>query len=203
MSAPEITVPQSEHQTAVDAVIDAVTANRNGPPAATAARPQPSMKYNTATGVVEYFSEADARLAEQPADISTLDGSDLQYEQEALVAKLGVEIEKLNAYTHDPVTGAKVFKIAEGSEARRVQEMQIAQLMGQAEYQQARFNEAIAAREAQGDANARAVDALAIANSWTGGSPRKAAILAEEVERAEARHIADAVIRAKLGNLGS
>jgi hypothetical protein len=202
-----ITVPMDEHQRAIDAVVQAIQANRGTPELATVVKRTPSATYNTRTGELTYHSEEDARLAEEQAAAQAsgadpLDGASLQWEMDRIANELRSEVEKLNAHTFDPQTGAKVFSIPDGSEARRVQEQRVNQLIATAEYQKGVFESALAARDNRAAAVARGTDAVQIGLAWTGGDPRRQALLDKALEEAQARHVADAMLRAKLGILG-
>lgn len=202
MSDEPITVPQAEHQSAVDAVVDAIQANRGAPAAVTPAQPRPSFTYNSHTNEIAYHSDEDRRLAEQPVETPTMDDRNLDIEQENVVGLLRTEIEKLNEHTFTP-QGKKVWTIPPGSLARIAQEKLVGRLMETAEYQKGRYEAAREARDTRDAANARQNDGAAIAVAWTGGSPDRQKILDKAVEEAEAKHVAEALIRARLGNLGS
>jgi hypothetical protein len=202
MSDEPITVPVSEHQRAVDAVVEAVQKNRGTPDVATVARRAPSLTYNSADDSVTYHSAEDVALAEQPGEPDTMDDRNLLHEFRTLIDTIQTEGARLEEHTFDPLTGAKVFTLPEGSEQRRVHQLRVQHLCETAEYQRGVYEAATAARDARDAAAARGSDSQAIAQSWTGGDPRRQALLDKAVEEAEARHIADAMIRARLGNLG-
>src|SRR5688500_1110807 len=98
LPADSITVPQGDRQSAVDAVVAAITANRGTPELATVARRAPSATFNTRTGELTYHSEEDARLAEQQAAEQNatpdpLDGASLQWEMDRIANELRGEME--------------------------------------------------------------------------------------------------------------
>jgi hypothetical protein len=205
MSDQPITVAQAEHQSAVDACIDAITANRGAPSAVTPVQRTPNMTYNTANpDQIGFHSEEDRRIAESAAPFAaTLDDRDLSHELESLGKRFATEAAKLTEQVYDPKTGAASFKLTPGTAARIAQETKVGSLLHTIDYQKQVYQAALANREARNAANARGNDGAAIGVAWTGGDPRRQALLNEEIERAEARHVADAIIRAKLGNLGS
>ena len=205
MSDAPITVPQSDRQSAVDAVVDAIQTNRGGPAAVTAVQRTPAMSYNTARpDEIVYHSDEDRRLAEQAVESQdTLDDRDPAHEFKTLIDRVTAENAKLEEHTFDPQTGAKVYVLAEGSEARRVQQARVQQLCLDAEYQEGVYKRALDARAVRDAAVLRGGDAAAIAVAFTNGDPRRQALLDKALEEAEARHVAEAMIRARLGNLGS
>ncbi|MEX0735733.1 MAG: hypothetical protein WD051_14045 [Steroidobacteraceae bacterium] len=200
-----ITVPMADGDTPVDAAVAAIEAYRSDMPArATGTRPVQGARFNTHTQAFTYASERDAEIAAQtvePAD--TLDGHDLQAEMNQLGTEISAEIAKYQAYTFHQQTGAKIFNLPEGSEARRVQDAKIGQLVETLKYQKAVFERALEAREVRAAAAARELNDKQVEYAFHKGDPKLKAAWDSAKLRREADLAVDVAIRARLGVLGS
>lgn len=192
------------HQAAVDEVVAHISAARGTPELAGLAKPGFSATYNTASDELSYHSDDDAAQAAQAAQMAEAetidDGIDILESFRVLTDKARAEVAKLNEKTYDPNTGAERYVL--NGNARAVQERVVGTLLQSVEYQEGIYNRALENRATRAAAKAHADRAKQIAQSWTGGDPARQKVLDDATMRAEAEHIAQAVIRAKLGHVG-
>ncbi len=203
MSDEPINTPENDRQVAVDAVIAAVTANRGTPALVTTPSRPPNMTYTAKTGQVTYASDEDRQIAEaRGVEVDTLDDHAMEANLKQLAERAKVAASKLEESSFDARTGQKVYKLPLGSEERRVQEQVAKQALESLQYQHGTYQRALDARETRDVAASQGSDAAAIGQAWTGGDPSKQSALDRALVEVEARHIAETMIRAKLGILG-
>lgn len=175
----------------VQAAIDQMLAGADSAPAPTRVRQQHASIRLDHDGNVAIDGDAY-----DDGEVDTLEAVHIPAERSRLNGLVTAIEERLSAVTFDPATGKPQPKLT-GSD-RVVAERELAQLRETVAYQHSVLDRAEAARAAAAAAK-NAEDAIRMAESaWTRGDSRRAAMLREEVERAEARELAAQILAARM-----
>lgn len=196
MSDKDVTPAQSDRDTAIQAVIDAVRPADPNYGQAGATRRSPAASYNSATGVHEYRTPEDARLAEEQAQGPIPDtGIDIPSAIETWNARLEAAAARINEVRFDPRTGQKTF-VLQGDDRERA-ERAFAQLLESARFDFSRFDRLATQRERRdAERHGRMAEQAARA-AFANGDANRSRELEAALLRAEADEAAQAIVRAR------
>lgn len=182
---------------AIDQMITALNGSAHAPQAQPT--PSPSLRYDSATGVVEYLDGEPQPGA--PAPRIPDNGQNVHAQVAAIDGEIAALDAKLEAHTFDPSTGNKVYTLT----GREREVMQAARAIK--EQTKAFYAEQGRRLEEQRRADLEALQAaqnekLAKA-AFVNGDPTRARLLDEELKRAEAAAVAAAIVRGRQAQRGS